>query len=109
MVRIAVISTPFVPVPPPRYGGTELVIHNLVTELSARGHQVTLYATGDSRANGAVRAYYQSASWPPDPYHELNHVSRAMVELLSTVKVDVIHAHTPAALAFARMVDVPIV
>jgi glycosyltransferase involved in cell wall biosynthesis len=109
MVRIAVISTPFVPVPPPRYGGTELVIHNLVTELDARGHDVTLYATGDSRAAGDVRAYYQSAIWPPDPYHELNHVARAMYELLSTVKVDVIHANTPAALAFARMVDTPIV
>ncbi len=108
-MRIAVISTPFVPVPPPRYGGTELVIHNLVTELAARGHEMTLFATGDSRAPGEVRAHYEAAIWPPDPYHELNHTARAIYELLSTRQVDVIHAHTPAAIAFSRLIDVPMV
>ena len=47
-MRIAFISTPFVPVPPHRYGGTELIVSELITELSARGHEIVLYATGDS-------------------------------------------------------------
>ncbi len=49
-VKLAIVSTPFLPVPPRGYGGTELVIHELVRELEQRGHAVTLFATGDSQA-----------------------------------------------------------
>src|SRR5215208_7143940 len=49
MLRIAMISTPFIPVPPKDYGGTELIVHELVEGLLDRGHQVTLFATGDSQ------------------------------------------------------------
>lgn len=109
-MRIAVVSAPFVPVPPPRFGGAEIVISNLVAELSARGHEVTLYATGDSRGPGEVRSHYDAAVWPPDPYRELAHTAQTVYELLSGKKqVDVVHAHTPTLLAFARMLDVPII
>ena len=47
-VRIALVSTPFVAVPPPAYGGTELVVHALARALARRGHDVTVFATGDS-------------------------------------------------------------
>ena len=49
-MRIAMLSTPFVPVPPPDYGGTELVVHELVEGLLQRRHDVVLFATGDSVA-----------------------------------------------------------
>jgi hypothetical protein len=55
-VRIALVSTPFVAVPPPGYGGTELVVHALARALVRRGHDLTLFATGDSQvAGGSVR------------------------------------------------------
>ena len=42
--------TPLVePVPYPLYGGTERVVSLLTEELVRRGHQVTLFASGDSR------------------------------------------------------------
>jgi glycosyltransferase involved in cell wall biosynthesis len=36
------------PVPPPAYGGIELVVSLLADELVKRGHEVTLFASGDS-------------------------------------------------------------
>lgn len=36
-MKIAMVSTPFVAVPPRDYGGTELVVHELVEGLLARG------------------------------------------------------------------------
>src|SRR5262245_3800311 len=97
------ISTPFLPVPPPYYGGTELVVANLTTELVRRGHEVVLYATGDSRSGVDVRAHYRTAVWPPNPYRELTHVHHAIFDLLAANQVDVIHTHCASALAFARI------
>ena len=47
-MRIAIIAPPWVPVPPPAYGGTESVIDGLARGLRAAGHDVFLFATGDS-------------------------------------------------------------
>src|SRR5262245_32472016 len=47
-MRIALVSTPMLPVPPPTYAGTERVVAALGDALAARGHEVTLYAPGDS-------------------------------------------------------------
>jgi glycosyltransferase involved in cell wall biosynthesis len=47
-MRIAQISPLYESVPPKLYGGTERVVHNLTEELVARGHEVTLFASGDS-------------------------------------------------------------
>jgi hypothetical protein len=55
-MKIAMISTPFLPVPPRDYGGTELVVHELVEGLVERGHEVTLIAPGDSRTRAELRA-----------------------------------------------------
>src|SRR5258708_6139320 len=47
-MRIAQIAPLFEAVPPKLYGGTERVVSNLTEELVAMGHDVTLFATGDS-------------------------------------------------------------
>lgn len=47
-MRIAIIAPPWLPVPPPAYGGTEAVLDSLARGLSEAGHDVLLYATGDS-------------------------------------------------------------
>ncbi len=47
-MRIALIAPPWTPVPPPLYGGIELVVDQLARGLVAAGHQVTLCTTGDS-------------------------------------------------------------
>ena len=47
-MRIAQISPLFEAVPPKLYGGTERVVWSLTEELVAMGHDVTLFASGDS-------------------------------------------------------------
>jgi glycosyltransferase involved in cell wall biosynthesis len=46
-------------IPPKLYGGTERVVHWLVEELVALGHEVTLFASGDSRTSARL-----DAPWP---------------------------------------------
>lgn len=108
-MHIAMISTPFVAVPPRDYGGTELVVHQLVEGLLDRGHRVTLFATGDSRTRAPLRWLYPCAQWPPETFTDLNHVSWAMRQLAGG-GYDLIHAHSAAALALGRLVpDIPLV
>jgi glycosyltransferase involved in cell wall biosynthesis len=49
LLRIAILAPLVEPVPPPLYGGTERVVSLLTEELVRRGHDVTLFASGDSR------------------------------------------------------------
>jgi glycosyltransferase involved in cell wall biosynthesis len=102
-MRIAMISTPFVAVPPRDYGGTELVVYELVEGLLDRGHDVTLFATGDSRTRAPLRSVYARAQWPPEGFTELNHCSWALQEVAEG-GFDVVHAHSAAALALGRLV-----
>ncbi|HET7827001.1 MAG TPA: glycosyltransferase family 4 protein [Anaeromyxobacter sp.] len=106
-MRVALVSTPFVSVPPRAYGGTELVVHALSRALSRAGHDVTVFATGDSRVPGA-RAFFGRAVWPPDPHSELLHCRFAAREIVHG-DFDVVHAHVPAMLAFADELPSPTV
>lgn len=47
-LRIGVIAPPWLPVPPPTYGGIERVVDTFARALVAAGHQVELFAPGDS-------------------------------------------------------------
>lgn len=47
-MRIGLIAPPWLPVPPPCYGGTEEIIDGLATGLVAAGHDVRLFTTGDA-------------------------------------------------------------
>ena len=63
-MRIGLIAPPFIEVPPRAYGGTELFIANLARELHGRGHDVTVYANGDSQLPCPVKWRYPHAEWP---------------------------------------------
>jgi len=58
-MRIAQVAPLTEAVPPRLYGGTERVVYWLTEELVALGHQVTLFASGDSRTSGKLEA-----AWP---------------------------------------------
>jgi glycosyltransferase involved in cell wall biosynthesis len=55
-LRIAQIAPLAEAVPPPSYGGTERVVSYLTEELVRRGHEVTLFASGDSQTAGRLVA-----------------------------------------------------
>jgi glycosyltransferase involved in cell wall biosynthesis len=55
-MRIAQVAPLYESVPPQAYGGTERVVHTLTEELVAMGHEVTLFASGDSVTAAELRA-----------------------------------------------------
>lgn len=108
-MKIALVSTPFLAVPPRDYGGTELVVHELAEGLRTRGHDVTVFATGDSRTSARLEALYPVAQWPPYMLADLNHVSWA-IQRAARADYDIVHAHSAVALAAARLVpELPLV
>src|SRR3990172_12310122 len=57
-LKILQIAPLWETVPPPAYGGTEAVVHVLVEELVRQGHDVTLFASGDSRTTARLESCY---------------------------------------------------
>lgn len=106
-MRIALVSTPFIPVPPRSYGGTELVVHELARGLTAAGHDVTLFATGDS-CGGDVRFVYPRPVWPPRRDAELHHCAAA-AQAIAGEPFDLVHAHAPAFVDLADALRTPVV
>ena len=56
-MKIAQIAPPWITLPPKNYGGTESVISNLVEELVTQGHDVTLFAPGDTRTSAKLVSF----------------------------------------------------
>lgn len=91
-LHVGLIAPPWVPVPPPVYGGTELVIDNEARGLSAAGHRVTLFTTGDSTCPVARRSVHpQAVGTTGSLVDELGQVELAYDELHGC---DIIHDHT---------------
>jgi glycosyltransferase involved in cell wall biosynthesis len=108
-LRIAMISTPFLSVPPRDYGGTELIVYELVEGLMERGQEVTLFATGDSVTKAKLAHLYPESKWPPNALTDLNHVSWSMAQIAAH-SFDLIHTHCPSALSLSRLMpDIPMI
>jgi len=60
-LRIAVVAPPWIPVPPPGYGGIEAVVALLCDELAARGHDTTLFAAPGSSSRAHVHCPLERA------------------------------------------------
>jgi glycosyltransferase involved in cell wall biosynthesis len=94
-MRIAQVSTLFESVPPALYGGTERVVSYVTEELVRLGHEVTLFASGDSQTSATLVAGCPIALWrDPDVQETLPHHVR-LVELVfqQASRFDIIHFH----------------
>lgn len=94
-MRIAQVAPLYESVPPVAYGGTERIVHYLTEELVAMGHEVTLYASGDSQTSAKlVPVCARSLRLDPSCVNPVAH-HIVMLELLSRDyhKYDVIHFH----------------
>jgi glycosyltransferase involved in cell wall biosynthesis len=60
-VKIAVLSPVWFPVPPTGYGGIEWIVSLLADGLVEAGHDVTLFASGDSRTKAKLASLYDIA------------------------------------------------
>jgi glycosyltransferase involved in cell wall biosynthesis len=91
-MRIGLIAPPWVPVPPPAYGGTELVIDNLARGLKELGHDVRLFSVGESTCPVPTEFLYREPRVPIGvSLAESAHVLAAYEALAD---VDLIHDHT---------------
>ena len=94
-MRIAQIAPLFEAVPPKLYGGTERVVSNLTEELVAMGHDVTLFASGDSITKAKLDAPWPQAlrldpdirDWPSTYAILIEHVRQRAHDF------DVLHFH----------------
>jgi|SRR5215207_2296437 len=110
-MRIGLLAPPSLPVPPPAYGGIESVLDALATGLEAAGHEVLLWATGDSTSAVATGWTYPEAvgTSAGDPAFELRHVIDGY-DALRAWGADVVHDHTVTGPIYARRFpDLPVV
>jgi glycosyltransferase involved in cell wall biosynthesis len=95
-MRIAQVAPLAEAVPPKLYGGTERVVHWLTEGLVARGHEVTLFASGDSRTSARLVACAPTALRlagvrDPSPWNT-GQVRTVIHEALAGC-FDVVHCH----------------
>jgi len=62
-MKIALIASPLIPVPPRQYGGIERIVFMLIQELKKKGHEVTLFASPDSEPNCRLVGYRESRQY----------------------------------------------
>jgi glycosyltransferase involved in cell wall biosynthesis len=109
-MRVAQVAPLIEPVPPHLYGGTERVVSWLTEELVRRGHEVTLFAAGDSRTKASLEPIRsRSIRLDPDlPDPLAYHVLELENVFAQAERFDVIHCHVDfLAFPFARQCRVP--
>src|SRR5512141_2729171 len=95
-MRVAQIAPLIESVPPRLYGGTERVVAYLTDELVAQGHEVTLFASGDSDTRARLVPTVRVATrLDSDCVDSLPHRILAMERVFSNLRsFDVVHFHT---------------
>jgi glycosyltransferase involved in cell wall biosynthesis len=94
-MRIAQVSPLFEAVPPKLYGGTERVVYALTEELVAMGHDVTLFASGDSITSAKLAPMREQALRLDPTVMDWVAIYTRMVELIyrRAHEFDVLHFH----------------
>jgi glycosyltransferase involved in cell wall biosynthesis len=94
-MRIAQVSPLFEAVPPKLYGGTERVVYSLTEELVAMGHDVTLFASGDSVTSATLAPMRQEALRLDPTVKDWVATYMRMVELIyrRADEFDILHFH----------------
>jgi len=113
-VKIAHVAPVATSVPPPKSGSVETMTSLLTEGLVERGHDVTLFATADSKTKATLHATYERGYWHDDqmwPW-ELYEMLNLAAAVERAPGFDLIHyeaAYYPMSLAFTRLSRAPIV
>lgn len=89
------------PVPPKKYGGVELVVYNLVEEMTRLGHEIYLIASGDSKVScnlipivpRSLRSHYTHADisqWRD--FMKVYQIPK-ILKTIAEIKPDIVHNH----------------
>src|SRR5215207_11451206 len=113
-MRIAQVAPPFESVPPSQYGGTERVVALLTEELVRRGHEVTLFASGDSSTSARLIPTVDTALWRQgevrDPVVYWSITVGEVYRRAARSEFDLIHSHVDfLAFPCASLVPTPTV
>jgi glycosyltransferase involved in cell wall biosynthesis len=109
-MKIAQIAPLAESVPPKRYGGTERVVWALTEELVARGHEVTLFASGDSQTSAKLESVVPRSTREA----KINDIHWNLLNLgkvyMRQDEFDIIHDHLcPLSLPIANFSRTPVV
>jgi glycosyltransferase involved in cell wall biosynthesis len=108
-MKIAVLSPVWFPVPPTRYGGIEWIVSLLAEGLVRAGHEVTLFASGDSSTRAELASVYDDA---PSASIGLTQVElrHALACFERAAEFDVINDHSgPLGIVLGGVVETPVV
>lgn len=114
-LRIAQVAPLWASVPPADYGGTELRVHWLTQGLIERGHEVTLYASGESRTNATLKSVCPGNlldAMARGAAHYYDHYTNAALAeaLKQSHGYDIVHCHSEVAhVAFGILSRAPVV
>jgi glycosyltransferase involved in cell wall biosynthesis len=111
-MRIAQIAPLWERVPPPAYGGIELVVGLLTNELVRRGHKVTLFASGDSLTSAKLISVHPCALRLDTTVKEYSIYELLQLALVyeQAEEFDIIHSHMGhSPLAYTNLVKTPTV
>ena len=108
-MRVAVLSPVWFPVPPSGYGGIEWIVSLLADGLADAGHDITLFASGDSRTRAELACIFDEA--PSErigqTFWELRHAVHCFER---HGDFDVVHDHTGLmGLAIGSLLSTPLV
>ena len=118
-MKIAQVAPLWFSLPPKKFGGTELVAYNLSEGLVKRGHQVTVFASGDSNVSGKL-----ISAWPKHlikekingeviPWNNAHFSLLNLYEAFSRAdEFDIIHVHENSSIFsgfFIDLVKAPVV
>ncbi len=111
-MRVALVAPPFIPVPPRKYGGTELFVAHLAEGLQKTGIDVVVYANGESTVGTEVRWLYERSQWPIEgevfsSLADINHSAWAIRD--AEQHCDLIHVNNVPGLAMSRLSSLPFV
>ncbi len=111
-MKIAQVAPLWERVPPFRYGGIELIVCLLTNELVQRGHQVTLFASGDSITTANLNSVHDQALRLDPSIKEPGLYEQMMLSEVyqQAHHFDIIHSHIGcAALPYSNLVKTPTV
>jgi glycosyltransferase involved in cell wall biosynthesis len=110
-LRVALLSPPFLPVPPPGYAGTERVVATIARGLHERGHRVTLFAPGDSDVPYDLVPTVAHSLWRNGHRGDASSYIESTVGLAweQAARFDIIHSHVDTAgFTLARHCGTPV-
>ncbi len=96
-MKIAHIAPPWIAIPPKNYGGTEVVLYNLVEEQVAQGHDVTLFAPGDARTSAHLISFFPHSligdGVPWQGHLKAYYHLHKAIEYIKAHDFDIVHTH----------------